>query len=234
MEIPGAFILGPILFLIILVMAYLFWRHLWFFRNPPRHAPFGEGILCPADGTVVYVERIPPKKPVISVKKGKKVSICDIAREDLHHTKILIGVFMSPFNVHHNRAPISGEVIFVKHSPPKFKNHHMGSMHWRALLRRFPIHANSPHILENERKVTKISGFFKTEPISCYVVQIAGGSVDGIETAVSEGERVERGQIFGMIRIGSQVDIIITYKQSMTISVKPGDRVRAGETVLIA
>jgi phosphatidylserine decarboxylase len=109
----------------------------------------------------------------------------------------------------------------------------MGSMHWRAVMNRFPIYGNSPHILDNERTVTKIKGSFQGEPISCYVVQIAGGSVRGIESHVSPGEPVAKGQIFGMIRMGSQVDIVTTWNDSMTVKVRPGQKVRAAETVLV-
>jgi phosphatidylserine decarboxylase len=65
------------------------------------------------------------------------------------------------------------------------------------------------------------------------VVQIAGGSVRGIESWVETGHRVEQGQVFGMIRVGSQVDVVVTWKDSMSVKVKPGDRVVAGESILI-
>jgi phosphatidylserine decarboxylase len=48
------------------------------------------------------------------------------------------------------------------------------------------------------------------------------------------GEEVGKGKIFGMIRIGSQVDLVLPYERGMKILVQPGDRVRAGETILIS
>jgi phosphatidylserine decarboxylase len=219
--------------LILIASAYLFWRYVWFFRNPPREIPDGNTILCPADGRVVYVKQVAPQQPVISQKKGNSFSVNDIVREDLQEARILIGVFMSPFDVHHNRAPVSGRVAFVRHHGARHRNHHMGSMHWRSLLGRFPIYEKSPHIVENERTVTKITGQYNTLPLSCYVIQIAGGSVRGIESRISPGETVKRGDVFGMIRIGSQVDVVITWYKDMTVKVKPGDRVKAGSTIFI-
>jgi phosphatidylserine decarboxylase len=224
---------------LILIMAvvmaglYLFWRYVWFFRNPERRIPQGEQILSPADGTVVYAERVAPDEPLISIKKGKRLFVSDIVRGDVSGPKYHIGIFMSPFDVHFNRAPLSGVIDFIRHHPPKRKNLHMSSMHWRTLRKRLPIYKNSPHILENERTVTRISGHFKGDPVSCYVVQIAGGSVNGIDTFVPEGDEVRRGQIFGMIRIGSQLDTVVGWRETMSLKVKPGDKVKAGQTVLI-
>lgn len=233
MEIFGTLTVPLLLIPFLLVLSYLFWRYVWFFRNPSRRVPPGEHFVSPADGTVVYVERVPANAPVISVKNKRSLSVADIVREDLNEMKVLIGVFMSPFAVHYNRAPLSGQVEFIHHHPARLKNHHMGSMHWRSILRRHPIYEHSSHLIHNERTVTQISGAFRREPLSCYVVQIAGGSVSGIESYVQPGHRVDQGQVFGMIRVGSQVDVVVTWKESMSVKVKPGDRVYAGESILI-
>jgi phosphatidylserine decarboxylase len=233
METLGTLTTPLSLIVIFLLLSYFFWRYVWFFRNPPRRVPPGEHIVSPADGTVVYVERVPANAPVISIKNNRALSVADIVKEDLSEMKALIGVFMSPFDVHYNRAPLSGQVEFIHHHPAVLKNHHMGSMHWRSILRRHPIYEHSSHLIHNERTVTQISGLFKGHPLSCYVVQIAGGSVRGIESWVETGHRVEQGQVFGMIRVGSQVDVVVTWKDSMSVKVKPGDRVVAGESILI-
>ncbi len=87
--------------------------------------------------------------------------------------------------------------------------------------------------MENERKVTRIQGALKGSPVSCYVVQIGAKTVHGIDSYIPEGGRVQKGEIFGMIRIGSQVDLIAPLLADVKIKVKPGDSVRAGETVLL-
>jgi phosphatidylserine decarboxylase len=213
--------------------AYLFWRHVWFFRNPAPVTPAGEGILAAADGTVVYVKRVEPGEDVVSIKQGLSAKLADIVREDAAEPKLLIGVFMSPFDVHYNRAPVSGTVDFVRHHPGRGRNLHMGSMHWRILARREPYYAGSAHIVQNERTVTKINGMLKGAALSCYVVQIAAKTVAGIDSYVAPGDAVAKGAIFGMIRVGSQVDVMVPCRKSMRVHVRPGDRVRAGETVLV-
>jgi phosphatidylserine decarboxylase len=213
--------------------AFLFWRYVWFFRNPPRSIPSGQNIVSPADGTVVYVKQVQPREKVISIKKGVAVSVNDITRTDLAAPKVIIGVFMSPFNVHHNRMPLTGKIDFVKHHPAEGVNRHMGAMHWRSLMKRHPLYTNSLHIFTNERTVTKFSGSLGQDEINGYIVQIAGKSVHGIDSYVKPGQVVPKGEIFGMIRIGSQVDLVVTLVPGMRLQVKPGDKVVAGETIVI-
>jgi phosphatidylserine decarboxylase len=218
---------------VLAVGGLLFWRYVWFFRNPVRTPPLAEGILSPADGTVVYVKTVQPFEEVAVIKKGVKATVRDILREDDPSSKLVIGVFMSPFNVHYNRVPLSGQVEFIRHYPAMGKNVHMGPMHWRTLLNRPPHYVNSLHIVQNERKVTLIRGLFKGRALACYIVQIAAKSVNGIDSYVGEGNTVKRGEIFGMIRIGSQVDLIVPWYEDLRPRVKVGDKVRAGETILI-
>ncbi len=217
-----------------LAAGVLFWRFIWFFRNPPRTAPSGEGLLSPADGTVVYVRRVEPREPVIVIKKGREARIIDILKEDDAGPKVIIGVFMSPFDVHYNRAPMTGVVQAVTHYPAEPRNLHMGAMHWRILLSRFPLYRDSMHIIQNERTVTRLRGMFKGSPLTLYIVQIAARSVRGIDVFIPVEGGVERGSVFGMIRIGSQVDLVIPWRPGMEIKVAPGDRVRGGESVVVA
>lgn len=228
---PISLILALVAFCIVL---FLYWRYVWFFRNPSRSIPAeGSGILSPADGTVVYVKEVSPNEEVLTIKQGVKATLNDIVREDISRPKILIGIFMSPFNVHFNRAPVSGPVQFIHHYPARRENAYMTNMHLRTVLRWLPLYRNSLHIIGNERTVTKIDGEYREKPLSCYVVQIAARSVAGIDSYVEQGERVRAGQIFGMIRIGSQVDLLVTPLEGMKVKVCPGTKVRAGETVLI-
>lgn len=214
-------------------LAYAFWRCVWFWRNPSRTPPSQEGLLSAADGTVVYVKKFAQADDVISIKHGIAAGLADITREDAALPKLLIGVFMSPFNVHYNRAPLAGTIEFIRHHPGRGRNLSMGAMHRRVLAKREPYYEGSAHIVQNERTVTKINGSLKGSPLSCYVVQIAAKTVAGIDSYVSSGDAVERGAIFGMIRIGSQVDIVVPWRDALEVRVEPGDRVRAGETLLV-
>jgi phosphatidylserine decarboxylase len=212
---------------------YLYWRRIWFWRNPPRVPPPGDALVAAADGTVVYVKMLGAADQVIHVKRGLAARLSDILREDAALPKLLIGVFMSPFDVHYNRAPLSGTVEFVRHHPGRGRNAHMGPMHWRILARRPPYYAGSVHIVQNERTVTKINGRMRDGTLSCYVVQIAAKTVAGIDSYVRPGDNVLKGSVFGMIRIGSQVDIVVPWREGMNVRVREGDTVRAGETVLL-
>ncbi len=232
MEIPGAALAGLGVALVA-GAAYLFWRYVWFWRNPPRAAPAGEGLVAAADGTVVYVKKLAADADVIHIKQGLAARLSDIVREDAVLPKLLIGVFMSPFDVHYNRAPLAGTVEFVHHHPGRGRNAHMGPMHWRVLARREPYYEGAAHIVQNERTVTKINGALGGAPVPCYVVQIAAKTVAGVDSYVKPGDTVQKGAIFGMIRIGSQVDLVVPWRDGMTVRVRPGDRVRAGETVVV-
>ena len=213
--------------------AYIFWRKFWFWRNPPRTPPPGDGLLAPADGRVVYVKRLTEAEPVLNLKRGLSARLTDIARADLELPKLLIGVFMSPFDVHYNRAPLGGVIEFIRHYPGRGSNLNMGRMHRRILARRQPYYEGSGHIVQNERTVTKINGSLRGAALPCYVIQIAAKTVSGIDSYFTPGEAVERGATLGMIRIGSQVDVVVPWHDEWNVRVRPGDRVRAGETVLL-
>jgi phosphatidylserine decarboxylase len=215
------------------VGAFAFWRYYWFYRNPMRTIPPGRSLVCPADGTVVYVKRVEPNEPVISIKQGVAASVNDIVKEELAATKLLIGIFMSPFSVHYNRAPLDGVVESIHHHPARGRNLHMGAMHWRTVFGRQPMYEKSEHIVANERLVTRLRTRVKDRDASCYIVQIGGGSIHGIDSFKRIGETVKRGEVFGMIRIGSQVDLVIPADLVDRVLVQPGDKVRAGETILV-
>ena len=213
--------------------AYLYWRYVWFFRNPRRTPPAEAGIVSPADGIVVYVRSVEPGEQVVAIKQGLRATIDDLLREDVSGAKLVIGIFMSPFDVHFNRAPLDAEVRFIRRHPSIGGNQHMGAMHWRTLAKREPYYADSIHIVQNERTVTLFEGEYRGGKLPAYVVQIGARTVNGIESFCKAGDRVARGATFGMIRIGSQVDLIVPQRSSFEIRVRPGDRVRAGETILI-
>lgn len=217
----------------VLTGSFLFWRYVWFFRDPLRTPPAEEGFLSPADGTVVYVRRVEPGEDVVVIKQGVRAKVQNILRQDVDQPMLVIGVFMSPFDVHYNRAPLTATIGFIRRHPAIGENAYMGAMHWRTVFDLAPRYAGSGHIVQNERTVTHFVGEYRGAPLSYYVVQIGARTVNGIDSYYPEGERVERGAVFGMIRIGSQVDLIVPWQSGLTLRVRPGDRVRAGETILI-
>ncbi|MFH1861001.1 MAG: phosphatidylserine decarboxylase [bacterium] len=207
---------------------YIWWRFYYFFRDPERKIPAGDNIVSPADGTIVYVKEINEGQIPMSVKKGKEIRLEEIA--NIQHNRFnkgyIIGIFMSPLSVHINRAPISGKVeqISYFHS----KNINMGRMFLNTIFRIRPFYSGCDHLLQNERNTIIIDGKF---PIA--VVQIADVVVHKILCWVKEGQTVTKGERIGLIRMGSQVDIILPAEKGIKIAVKEGEYVYAGQTVLV-
>jgi phosphatidylserine decarboxylase len=163
-----------------------------FFRDPERQPVADENaVISAADGKVCEIGAAP-------IPDGNGAQANRVA------------VFMSPLNVHVNRAPVSGEVVRIAYSPGEF----------RAAFR----DAASEH---NERNVII---FADPAGRRHAIVQIAGYLARRIVCRVRRAERVDRGQRVGLIMFGSRVDhyLPIDYR----VTVKLGERVRAGESVI--
>lgn len=184
-----------------------------FYRDPNRPIPREPGIIVsPADGIIRYV--VPVGKGQIPIAtKRKKI----YALDELIHTPLtqddgwLIGIEMSILDVHINRAPISGRVVMVKYVPGLFMS-----------LRK------PESVFLNERVTTVI----QHNEWQVAVVQIASRLVRRIRSFVHAGESVNRGQRTGKIVFGSQVDLVIPILPDLTLNVKKGQKVRAGESIL--
>jgi len=165
---------------------------LWFFRNPDRTPPSGTGIVVsPADGRIVYSGESPPGR--YALVAGKRVSI-----------------FMSPLDVHVNRAPVTGRVASVRY--------HKGAFHVASV--------DKASLMNEQNGVAIVTPGGRTVTY----VQIAGMVARRIVCDLKEGDAVRQGQRVGMIRFGSRVDLYLPAEARL--SVAPGDRVRAGESVI--
>ena len=164
---------------------------IFFFRDPDRVTPEGEGlVISAADGKVVLV---------------KEVSFPELSDEKL----IQVSVFLSVFNVHVNRIPVSGVVDEIKYYPGKFL------AAW-----------NEKASLENEQTLISID----TGSKKIYFKQIAGLIARRIVWKLESGQSVSAGERFGLIRFGSRVDILLPLNAE--IRVKVGENVKGGETVI--
>ena len=164
-----------------------------FFRNPSRTPPrTGEGlIISPADGRVVEV-------------------VEDARSDNLPHTPLKrMSIFMSVFNVHVNRSPVSGTVRSKTYSSGVFHDARKKA-------------ASS----DNERNSLVIEG----DHGAMEVVQVAGKVARRIACWVGEGDPVRQGDRFGLIHFGSRLDVYVPLPFSFVVPV--GTRVRAGITVI--
>ena len=184
-----------------------------FFRNPDRTSPAQEGILVsPADGIVKYVQEIKKNEFPFAQKNNKEIPLSEFAGSDiLSDGGVQIGIGMTLLDVHINRSPIKGKISQLKRIP--------GSFHSLKKI---------TSLLENERVVATVDGV----GMKIGVVLIASRLVRRICTYIVEGQSVARGQRIGMIRFGSQVDVLIPMSTSLKINIRPGDKVKAGVSVL--
>jgi phosphatidylserine decarboxylase len=217
-----------LLILIILIILILYWRFFFFFRDPERTIPPGENIVAPADGIIIYIKRIKEGEIPIVTKGKDQIKIEEltkVANYEIFHSGYIIGIFMTLFSVHINRAPIAGKVEKIQRF--KGKNISMARMTFNKFFGKKPLYSNCGHIIQNERNTIILKGKF---PLC--LVQIADLYVSKIKCWVKVNQIVEKGQKIGMIRMGSQVDVIFPALGSIEIKVKEGQSVKAGESVL--
>ena len=178
------FIYKPLFIISLILLIFTF----YFFRDPERVVPIGDDILVsPADGLITNITEI---------KEGKKL-----------YTKV--SIFLSIFNVHIQRLPISGEVTKVDYIEGKFIN---------ATLDKASD--------ENERlKIT-----IKNGNNLIHVTQIAGLIARRIVNYVKPNENINQGDRYGIIKFGSRVDI--EFPNSFKLLVNEGQQCIGGETII--
>jgi len=191
----------------LLIMLFI----LYFYRDPKRVIPKGNVIVSPADGKIISIIQVRSgkEKEELKIKKGFAGKIRTLTGDLGKGAFIAISIFMSPLDVHVNRSPIEGEVVSVRHSKGKFYN------------------AARPEAFENEKTETIIDskiGMIK-------VIQIAGFLARRIETFIKPGQKVITGQRIGIIKLGSQVTLIMP-KDKINLVITKGQKVKAGSTIL--
>lgn len=181
---------GSSIIFICLLLLTLF--AVYFFRNPRRNVPLSDGVvLSPADGRVLGLDRC---------REGQY----------LRQETTRVSIFMSLFDVHINRAPISGVLKEKRYNPGKF---HLANTEKSSI--------------ENEQNAIVI---LREDGLKVLLVQIAGWVARRIVCYPEEGDALEKGQIFGMIRFGSRLEVYLP--EGVQPVVKPGDKVKGGESAL--
>jgi len=176
------------------IITFLFFLFtVYFFRDPERSVNYNDNaLLAPADGTIIDIREV--DEPLYLKDKVKRVSI-----------------FMSPFDVHINRAPINGIIEFVQHNPGKF-------------ISAFKEKAS----LDNE---SILIGIKKTdEPRRIAVKLIAGIIARRIVFNKKVHDTLRQGDRIGMIRFGSRAELFCPL--STEIQVMCGDKVKAGKSII--
>lgn len=192
----------------ILMLSYY---QLWFLRQPDRRPPMDEAIFAsPANGSVSAVASWDRG----SLELSKDLGTIAVLTEDLGPRGLLISIEMDISNVHYQRAPIRSRLIAEAYRPGAFRN---------AL-----IHTNEYGFrLENEHNAL----LFETPSGLRYkVVQIAGLLARRIVDYVEPGQEVLQGEVIGLIKLGSQVTLILP--EGVEPLVKKGDVVVDGETAV--
>jgi phosphatidylserine decarboxylase len=162
-----------------------------FFRIPSRtHTIQENAIVAPADGEVVVIEEVQ-------------------ADEYFTDRRIQVSIFMSPLNVHVNRNPISGEVVYSQYHPGKY----LVAWHPKSST-------------ENERH----SVVYRKEGKEILVKQIAGALAKRIVNYLQPGQQVQQTEEMGFIKLGSRVDLLLPLDAK--INVKIGDKPQGGVTVI--
>ena len=221
--------------IIIFITLFCLWRFLFFFRNPKRDIPYNDTqMLSPADGLIIYIKEVIPGEAIFSIKGENKILLKDLMFSDdpslFNKPGYLIGIYMSVFDVHYNRAPIHGHIKKIAHDFPtnKKENKTMLNAFDNLTYNLNPLWNECDYLITNERA----SYLIKNNKHSVYVTQIADRWVKKIVTLKNE-ETINQGEVFGLIKMGSQVDIFIPQKNNIKILVKERQHVKAGITPLL-
>jgi phosphatidylserine decarboxylase len=170
-----------------------------FFRDPVRTTPRGANlVVAPADGLITMIQKVPPPAELAGPE----------GLGDGQYTRV--SIFMSVFDVHINRSPITGRIRRIAYVPGKFLNADLDK-------------ASE----DNERQHLIVEG---ADGVKVGFTQIAGLIARRILSFVREGDSVEAGQRVGLIRFGSRVDVYLPDGTGPRVLL--GQRTIGGETVL--
>lgn len=190
--------------------------------------------FSPADGIIIYQKQVRPEDPIVQIK-GKSYSLKDSLRDkEFKSESLVIGIFMTFFDVHVNRVPYPGQLSYKELDPIDTYNHPMLDVE-KHILQELRIPTESLEYLHhNQRMVNRI--YSSELGLNYYVLQIADYDVDCITPFdLKQNQAAAQGERFSQVRYGSQVDLIVPLSPRFDFRLmqKDGTHVEAGMDPLI-
>lgn len=195
------------LFLVFAAAAFLFYSYS--LRNPAIEPPPGSNIISPAHGQIGRVIRTTRKYVTLRKGWGKIKTLT----HDVDKDCFLVDIVMHLSDVHFQKAPANGTIVYTRHEKGKWKNAVRHAHNMKAAL-------------ENEKNEILMN----TEFGKMKVIQIAGYVARRIRCFVKKNDAVRKGQTIGVIKMGSQVTLI--FPARYRLAVREGQKVVGGKTVI--
>ena len=206
-----------------------------FFRDPLRPIFLRPDVfLAPADGVILYaIPRVRCDEAIVVVK-GRKLTPQDVLDDKEYKSdSLVIGTFMTEYDVHVNRVPTSGYLTEVHKTPYLFTHNFSMMLEQEDLMHGKGSHpVDMGYLFPNERCIVRV--YSPRIKCSYYIVQIAERDVD--EIANWGYEHQTQGEQYGIVRFGSQVDLIIPLKKNedrFEVLAKENFHVEAGLDALV-
>lgn len=207
----------------------------YFFRDPNR-AVFSDSayFFPPADGVILYAKNVSPHEPILDIK-GKSYSLRSALRDDdFKHSCLVIGIFMTFYDVHINRVPYAGMLNYRELETIDTYNYPMIDVEKDILNEIAPYTRKTEYLFNNQRVVNR---FFSLDlGQNYYVLQVADYDVDCITPfTLKQNQPFAQNQRFSQIRYGSQVDLIIPLSEQFVFEplFEQGIHVEAGIDPLV-
>ncbi len=207
----------------------------YFFRDPSR-ALYSDSdfFFAPADGIIVYQKQVEPDQEIVDIK-GKAYSLRDVMHDDSYDQEsLVIGIFMTMYDVHVNRIPYPGTLYYEELDPIRSHNSPMLDLENDLIYSNLINHDKSDFLHSNQRVINRV--YASSLGLAYYIVQIADYDVDCITPfQLGQGNPYSQNQRFSMIRYGSQVELVVPITEDFDFELiqETGVHVEAGVDPLI-
>lgn len=187
---------------------FIFWKVV-FLRNPKRTVPTGNVVVAPASGKIIEILEFHDNQVQLYKGNNRFLGLINTLTSDVAPSGTIVSIFMSPVDVHHNRAPIAGEIVSVVHSDGQF----------------LAVNTLEAGLVNEKSEILIKSPYGNVK-----MIQIAGFLARRVVTHVKPGDKIQTGGPVGLINLGSQVTVILP--SNMSVVAKKGDKVISGESII--